>query len=95
MNGRDCRLDGIGAGVSRRECLFHQLRPLGDLCPPPATAVLFIEKDDLATGTGAGVAARIVEQHQREEPDRLRRGKELHDQTRQPNRLVRQVVTRQ
>ena len=59
----------------------------------PSAAVLVGEQHELAVGVGARVAARVVEQHEREQADRLGLvGHQLDEQAAEPDRLGAQVA---
>ena len=56
-------------------------------------AVLVGEQHDLAVGADASLAARVVQQHQREQAERLRLvGHQHGEQLREPDRLVAELV---
>ena len=46
--------------------------PLVDPRPVPARPILVLEQDELAGGSGPRLPARVVEEHQRQEPEHLR-----------------------
>ena len=69
------------------------MEALVDLCAVPQRAVLVLEQDELAAGPDACVAARVLKEHQREQPEHLglvghQHGKELPE----ANRVVAQVT---
>jgi hypothetical protein len=65
--GRDRSLQRVGTGGEALE----ELDSFVDLVPPPEAAVLGLEQYQLAAGSGARVAARMLEQHQREQARHL------------------------
>ena len=63
-----------------------------DRRPIPSAAVLVGQRDELAVGGGARGAARVGEQHQREEARHLAVvGKNVVDRAREADRFARQV----
>ena len=64
---------------------------LGDLAPVPEPAVLPVERDDPALGVDPRRQARVVEEHQREQPARLRLLRREGEPTGQQDRLAGQV----
>ena len=71
MQGGDRRLDLVAARAPEPQRAVQHAHALGDLGPVPARAILVGEQDQLAVGVGPRVPARIVEQHQREQTERL------------------------
>ena len=64
-----------------------------DLVRVPQRAVLVGEQHEPPVGVDARVAARVVEQHQREQPARLARlGHQLDQQPAEPDRLGAQLA---
>ncbi len=75
---------------------MNQLDALVDLGAVPGRPVLLLERDEVAIGPRARHQARIVEQHQREQPDRLRLlGHQLDDEPSEPDRLGAQLRSHQ
>ena len=73
--------------------VLEQRDRLLDLVAIPERAVLFFERHEAALGVEPGVAARVLEQQQRQQPLRLRLARhELDEQSRQANRLGAEVV---
>src|SRR5207248_965706 len=61
-------LHGVRAGRARRpECPIHQLQALLDLRLIPQPSILIFEQYDVAVGRGPSLAARVVQELQREE----------------------------
>ena len=70
-----------GAEAGRDERPLDQRRAFGDRAAVPARAVLLVERDQLAVGGRARARApRFVQQHQREQADRLRLGQQRDEQ---------------
>src|SRR5437899_1754603 len=93
MQGRDGGLQRIRSEAARRQCALDELDAFLYLLPVPFRAVLFLERDQLAPpgGRRTGSASRVVQQHQREQPGRLRFRQQLDDQPAQPYRLGREI----
>ena len=90
MDGRDRRLQHVGAGRTGAQRALDQAEALGDLLAVPQAPVLVVEQHDLAVLVDARLAPRIVQQHEGEEPGRL--GLVGHEPPRQPgesDRLAR------
>ena len=62
----DRGLYGIRAGSGTKR-LYDQRQGFGDLGLIPAAAILFFEDDDVAGRIEAGVAARVLEEHEGEQ----------------------------
>ena len=95
VDRRDRRLQRVRPEAPRRQRALDQRRSLGDLRAVPQRAILLVQQDDLAVRGRAPGAARLVQEHQRQQAHRLRLRQELDDQPPEPNRLGRQVVARQ
>src|SRR3954447_17405897 len=92
VHGGDGGLELVCAHRPSRERGRDERDPLRDQPLVPEPAVLLVEGDQLAAGTGAGGAARVGEQHQREQPrDLAVVGEEGVHRARQPDRLVGEV----
>ena len=61
----------------------------------PERAVLVLEQHEVAVRRGARRAARLVQQHQREQAHRLGLGQQLDEQAPEADRLAREVGARQ
>ena len=57
-----------GPDALRGQRRAHQRRAFVDERAIPARAILLVEQDELAVGRGARLAARLVQQHQRQQP---------------------------
>src|SRR3954468_21675934 len=90
---RDRRLDRIRTRPCR-ERSPHQTHAFGDLIAVPQRAILIFQQDQIAVPCRARRTARIVEQHQREQANRLRLRQQIDEQAPEPDRLARQVVPR-
>ena len=66
MHRGDRRLQREGTGFAAHRLVDERQR-LGDLRVVPAAAILLVEHDDVARLVEARLAARVVEQHEREE----------------------------
>ena len=62
MNGRDCRLYGVGAWGLAQRCL-DKLQSFPNLGLRPQAALLILQQDRIAAFIGARVAACVVQQH--------------------------------
>ncbi len=71
MQSGDRGLNPVQAGRAAGQRDEHQVAPLLDHRAVPAAAVLVIEQHELAIRTGTGVASRVGQQHQREQPGDL------------------------
>ena len=81
-------------GPTRRgERPFDQRRPLCDLVPIPAGAILFVQEDQVAVGRATGFAPGFMQQHQGQEAQCLRLRQQLHQQSSQADCFRGQVVT--
>ncbi len=80
MHGDDCRLQGIGPEVAAGQGAAHQHRTLGDQSPVPGAAVLVLQPHQLAGRIGTRGAARIVQQHQRQQAHHLGVGQQFQQQ---------------
>src|SRR5438105_84319 len=69
VEGGDRRLHLIRAATTLRERSVEHAPPLVDLRAVPERAILPLEQHEL--GSRAGVAPRVLEEHQREQPERL------------------------
>src|SRR2546423_512484 len=80
----------VWTAPSRERPIEHALA-LVDLRAVPERAILLLEQHEL--GPRAGVAARVLEQHLREQPERLGLvGHEPREQPPEPDRLVAQLA---
>ena len=70
LQRRDRGLEHVRAAAAQRQRPLEQRAPLVDLRGVPQRAVLILEQDELAAGNRA-LAARVVQQHQREQPEHL------------------------
>ena len=61
-----------GPGRPRRQRGLDERTALGDLVLVPARAVLVLQQDELPVAVEPSVAARVLEQHQREQAEHLR-----------------------
>ena len=92
MLGGDRGLQRVGAHGPRGERGRREREALVDLRAVPARAVLILEQHELAVRRRARLAARVVEQHQREQAARLgRAGKLLGEQAPEADRLLREI----
>ncbi|MNR58415.1 hypothetical protein D3C85_1794110 [compost metagenome] len=71
MHRRNRRLHGIGAERPAAQCQAHQLAPFGNLPAIPQATVLLVEQHEIAQGITARALARRLQQHQRQQADRL------------------------
>ena len=91
MERRDRRLDDVRAAALQREGPVERLAPARDLRGVPARPVLVGEQHELVA-VEPGRAARVVEQHQRQEPVHLGLVRhQLGERRAEPERLGRQV----
>ena len=95
MLGGDRRLQGVGTGRGgrRRQGSGSQGDALVDLARVPQRPVLVLEQDEIAVRAQAGIAARVVQQHQRQQARHL--GLVRHQRRQdaaEPDRLVAQLA---
>ena len=91
MEGGDGGLDLVAAGALNGQRRAQDADALGDLAGVPQAAVLPVERDDPALGVEARRQAGVVEEHQREQPPRLRLLGGEGELTGEPDRLAGQV----
>ena len=90
--GGDRRLELVRPRSPERLRATEDTQALLDLRPVPERAVLVGEEDELARGVDARVAARVLEEEESEEPERLRLVRhEDTEELRQPDRLGAQI----
>src|SRR5215510_4755326 len=65
VHGRDRRLQREWTNPAAKR-LFDQWRRLGDLLLIPSAAILLLQEDEISSLIEAGVAPRIVKQHESE-----------------------------
>ena len=76
-----------------RSACSTSARPSAIRVGVPATTILVLEPHELAVGPLARRPPRVREQHQREQPQRLRLvGQQVGDDPRQPDRLRAQLA---
>ncbi len=93
MDGRDRCLQLVGAGPTETNCPLQDAAALLDASRVPERPVLILEQDELAVGAGAGLTPRVVEEHQREQPENLRLVRHQdRDQLAEANRLVAELA---
>ena len=93
MAGRDRRLELVGPGPAERLGALEHAEALVDRARVPERAVLVGEQDELAVGADARVAARVLQQHQRQQPERLGLvGHQHAEELREPDRLAAEVA---
>jgi hypothetical protein len=88
----DGGLDRVRTEPARGERGFDERHPLGDAVAVPQRAILVFEEHDVAGGRSARGAARILQQQEREEPDRPPARQELDQQARDPDRFAAEIV---
>ena len=83
-----------GPSFVPRQRVEDQRAARGDVRAVPTHAVLVGERDERTVGAGAGAAARVGEQHQREQPGHLAVvGERALDLAHQADRLAREIGT--
>ena len=95
MDRGDGRLERVGPEAARRQRPLHQGAPLRNQLTVPERAVLVAQQDELSRRRGARGAPRFVQQHQREQSQRLGLRQQVDEQTSQADRLAREVGPRQ
>ena len=96
MHRRDRRLERVRAERAATRAPARTSAAPSAICSRfQQRAVLVVEQDQVARRRGARRAPRFVQQHQREQPDRLGLGQQLDQQPPEPDRLGREVVPRQ
>ncbi len=92
VQGRDRRLQLVGARSAPAPDAVDQLGSLADQVAVPAGAVLFVQRHQPAVVADAGRAPRLGEQHQRQQAGRLGVvGHHVAEHSGQPDRLAGQV----
>ena len=95
MAGHDGGLHLVRAGLAPAERGVELGQALGDAPVVPRAAVLVLERHEVAGGVDPGVAAGVVQQHQREEAACLRLvGHELHQDAARGGSPRRTALTR-
>jgi hypothetical protein len=90
--GGDDRLQLVRPGPGGLQRALQGALSLGDLGPVPAAAVLILQRDQVTVIVGAGGPSGVLQQHQRQQPARLRLARHQPGQRpRQPDRLRAQV----
>jgi hypothetical protein len=84
-----------GTDLGRGHGAFGEDQPLGNGPAVPERTILVSEQDQVAVGGRACGPPRFVQQHQREESDRLGVRQQRHQQPGRADRLSRQVGARQ
>src|SRR4029078_3099516 len=72
VQGGDGGLDLVAPGALNGQRRLQDAHVLGDLACVPEATVLQVERDDATLWVKARRDARVVEEHEREEPARLR-----------------------
>ena len=91
--GRDRRLELVRPGPAQRLGPLEHPQALVDRARVPEAAVLVGEQDELAVGRQPRVAARVLQQHQRQQPERLGLvGHQHAEELREPDRLAAEVA---
>src|SRR5262249_4368425 len=93
MNGGDRGLQLIGTGLPATQCLVYKAQSVLNFVLVPQSAVLLLERDQLAAAVDAGVAARVLKEHQRKQALILRLVRhQLAKDARQPNGLGAEIT---
>ncbi len=91
--GGDRRLELVEPGAAERLGALEHPQALVDLARIPEVAVLVGEQHELTVGREARVAAGVLQQHQRQQPERLGLvGHQHAEQLREPDRLAAEVT---
>ena len=94
MAGGDRRLHLVRLRLRASQRGVEQLDSLVDRVPVPARAVLLLERDEVAVFVDTTRAARVVEEHEREQRQRLGLVRhELRQGTGEANGFVREALT--
>jgi hypothetical protein len=89
----DGGLDLVGPGVAQAQRALELVAALGQARDIPASAVLIGQRDVVAGRVGAGGAARVVDEHERQQARGLGVvGHELDEQAAEPDRLGAQLL---
>ena len=91
VQGGDRGLDLVAAGALNGQRRLQDAHALGDLAGVPQAAVLVVERDDTALGVESRREAGVAEEHQREQPARLRFLGGEGELAGEPDRLAGQV----
>ena len=92
VHGGDRRLQLVGPDRARASASVTSAAPSAIASPRPQRAVLLGQRDQRAVGAGPGRAARVGEQHQREQPrDLAVVGEQGEHGPREADRLAREV----
>ena len=96
MAGRDGRLHLVGARPPPAQRGIQQPHPLGDPAGVPAAAVLILEQHQVTGVIDAGVAAGVMQQHERAQAEYLGLvGHQVGQRAGQPDRLGAQPLPHQ
>src|SRR5262247_677979 len=96
VEGGDGRLQRVASGgaAALAQGRLYETDTLGDLLAIPAAPVLVLQQHDIPRVVETARAPRIVQEHEGEEPLRLRLvGQELHEHAAEPDGLIAQLVT--
>src|SRR3989454_999642 len=91
MHRRDRRLNAIRPEAARRQGAFDERAAFRDQLAAPELAVLVLEQHQVAGGGAARRAARLLQEHQRQEADRLGLRQEVHQQAAEADRFAREI----
>ena len=92
MERRDRRQDLVAARPLISECALEDRDTLGDLGGVPTGPVLLVERHEPAVCGSAGRQPGVLEQHQRQQPARLRLRCGQQELASEANRLAGQLV---
>ena len=96
MHGVDRGLELVRTRLVAIEALADDRLPFGDEVAIPASTVLLSQHDESAVRCRTGRAARLDEQHEREQARRLRlTGHQLNQEPSQPDRLGAELLANQ
>ncbi|MNE58670.1 hypothetical protein D3C80_1537130 [compost metagenome] len=89
------RLHRIGPECPALQGLAHQLAALVNALPVPQAAVLLFQHHQVALGIGSRLLPGRLQQHQGQQADSLRIRQQLHQQPRQANGFIAQLLLQQ
>ena len=95
MHRGDGRLQAVGAEAPRLQRGQHQRLAFADQTAIPQVAVLFFQQNRLAGGRSARAAARLMQQHQRQQALHFRLRQQLEQQAAKTDGLDAQVLAGQ
>jgi hypothetical protein len=88
VNGRNGRLQSVGAETARCQSAFGERDAFGDLLLVPQRPILLLQQDQVSVGRGSRRPTRLLQQHEPHEARRLRLPNQFDQESAQPYRLA-------